>query len=83
MGLSVETAFLHRIYDDALQAGVRTLIGEFIPTKKNQPVEDFYSSHGFSQMKDPDKRYFWELDMVRSKVERPAWITITGASQLV
>jgi FkbH-like protein len=81
MGLSVETAFLHRIYNDALQAGVKTLIGEFISTKKNQPVEHFYSSHGFSQMKEPDRRHFWELNIGRSKVERPAWITVTGASQ--
>lgn len=81
MGLSVETAFLHKIYQDAVQAGIKSLMGEFIPTKQNQPVEDFYRNHGFTQMKEPDKRQFWELDVTTAKVERPAWVAITGASQ--
>jgi predicted enzyme involved in methoxymalonyl-ACP biosynthesis len=80
MGLSVERAFLHKIDEDARRAGVKMLIGEFIPTKKNRPVETFYSDHGFTHMEDVDKQQFWELDLACAKIERPAWVALTGAS---
>ena len=80
MGLSVERAFLHEIDEDARRAGIKTLIGEFIPTKKNQPVETFYSDHGFTHVEDVDKQQFWELDLACAKIEKPAWVALTGAA---
>lgn len=79
MGLSVETALLHKIYEDAAHKGIETLVGEFIPTKQNQPVEDFYSRHGFSRMTEPERGQYWKLNVCGSKIERPSWITLTGA----
>ena len=77
MGLSVETAFLHKIYEDAAHHGIRTLIGEFIPTKQNQPVEAFYSSHGFSRVKESHSHQFWTLNISEATIERPNWIART------
>jgi len=80
MGLSVETAFLQRIYYDAREAGVKTLIGEFIPTKKNQPTKDFYSQHGFRLTDGTDGHQIWVLDVITGTVEQPTWIETTGIS---
>lgn len=78
MGLSVETAFLSRIYQDADLAGIKTLVGIFIPTQKNKPVKEFYAQHGFCFIKDTDGQQRWELDMKSQTVKCPPWVTITG-----
>lgn len=80
MGLSVERAFLHRIYDDARQAGITTLIGEFIPTKKNQPVKDFYHTHGFRLINETDGHQIWDFSVKVGRIDKPSWITTTGVS---
>jgi len=82
MGLSVETALLQRIYEDACNSGARTLRGEFIRTNKNQPVEEFYSKHGFSLIKDVGGHQLWELDIMASTIEMPKWITMVGVETL-
>ena len=50
IGRKVETAFLATIVADAKKQGVSMLVGEFIPTQKNDPVKCFYSSHGFKEL---------------------------------
>ena len=79
MGLYVETAFLYRICADAARHACRTVIGEFIPTKKNQPVERFYADHGFSLRQETEKQQFWDLDLTVKQIAKPAWIEIMGA----
>jgi len=81
MGLGVETAFLERFHHDAREAGIRILIGEFIPTKRNQPAKDLYSRHGFNLVKESDGAQFWEHDVTVSKIAKPDWITTTGISR--
>lgn len=76
MGLGVETAFLERIYSDARQEGAVTLIGEYVQSKKNQPVKEFYAQQGFSLVKDEDGRQEWILNMAATPIKKPAWITI-------
>lgn len=76
MGLGIETAFLERIYSDAVSRRVVWLIGEYIQTKKNQPVKEFYSQHGFSLLKDEDGRQEWKLNVVDTRIRKPSWITI-------
>ena len=78
MGLSVETAFLQRIYQDARHAEIKTLVGEFLPTKKNRPVEDFYSQHGFSLIDKAEGHQLCGLDVTFAIIEKPDWITTTG-----
>jgi FkbH-like protein len=81
MGLFVETAFLHAIYQDAVGAGAAMLVGEFILTKKNQPAADFYSRHGFSRTTEKEEVQIWELDAAAREIKSPAWIHITTAPQ--
>lgn len=63
IGRRVETAMLALLERAAVQAGVRTLLGEFIPTVKNQPAAAFLPEHGFVA-RDGDWRL--ELDAPRA-----------------
>lgn len=75
MGLGIETAFLARICAEAVQAGVRNMIGEFMPTKKNQPVKELYAQHGFVLLKEAnDGRQEWALALPQTTVATPTWI---------
>jgi FkbH-like protein len=78
MGLTIEQAFLAIICRDALAAGVTTLLGEFIPSKKNHPVKDFYSQSGFTRQSDAEGYQIWECELASSKVKTPPWITMIG-----
>jgi len=75
MGLGVETAFLERIYCDAVRERVVRLVGEYVQTKKNQPVKEFYDQHGFSLLADDNGRQEWMLDVAASPIKKPSWIT--------
>jgi len=76
--LTIEQAFLARICQDAKDAGAITLLGEFIPSKKNHPVKDFYSQHGFTLKSDDGGHQLWEYELASFKVKTPPWITTTG-----
>src|SRR5262249_45494308 len=76
MGLSVETVFLKRISDAARLRDVAQLVGEFIPTAKNEPTADFYRRHGFRPAGDVDGIQSWIFDPRRDRIEDPTWISV-------
>jgi FkbH-like protein len=82
IGRGIETALLAHLADNAVRAGAKHLIGEFIATKKNAPCADFYSDHGF--VKDTSSRdaqtgsVFYQLDLATSAPTSPVWLTLEG-----
>jgi len=72
IGRKLETAFLASIVADAKKKGVSTIVGEYIPTKKNEPARSFYPDHGFSKHKD----FEWVLDSTKSTVSTPLWVEV-------
>jgi FkbH-like protein len=64
IGRTVEHFFLGDLLDRAAASGYRRLIGEFIPTKKNTPVQGLYEGMGFRLLPDVgDGVSRWELDL--------------------
>jgi len=49
MGRGIEDGILGYILQRAKEEGASTVKGEFIPTKKNKPCEDFLSDYGFKK----------------------------------
>jgi FkbH-like protein len=52
LGRGVENLFIEELLQLAKIRGSSVILGEFIPTKKNQQVESFYSSVGFAKLPD-------------------------------
>lgn len=77
IGRTVETALLSYIAAQARKAGAQRLKGWFIPTKKNAPAKDFYSSHGFAVTAEDGASQLWELDLGTHPVACPTWIRLT------
>ena len=82
IGRGIETALLAHLAGNAIRAGAKHLIGEFIATKKNAPCADFYPDHGF--VKDTPRKdaqtdaIFYQLDLTTSAPTSPAWLTLEG-----
>lgn len=76
IGRKVETAFLAEIVKDAKEQDISTLVGEYIPTKKNAPVKSFYVDHGFEKIKQEKDIHRWKLDLAKSNVEMPEWLVV-------
>jgi len=76
IGRKIETAFLAKIVEDAKEQSVSKLVGEYIPTQKNAPVKNFYSSHGFKKLAQEGKLSKWGLDLTKSTVKMPKWMEI-------
>lgn len=47
LGRGIESVFLARLANAILETGSETLVGQYLPTRKNKPAEDFYRKHGF------------------------------------
>lgn len=76
IGYGLETTLLARVCGDARAAGATALVGEFIPTKKNVPAQDFYPRHGFvpGAAGDAGGVTTYRRDLGDGGVARPAWV---------
>jgi len=79
IGRKIETAFLAKIINDAKRSGVSYLIGEYIPTSKNEPARLFYEDHGFEKIHEDKKLTRWRLNLKTSTVNIPEWVKIKDA----
>jgi len=74
IGYGVETALLAVVTEGARDAGVTTVIGEYVPTAKNAPARDFYSRHGFKEEGAKEGVTRWTMCLNESRIARPEWI---------
>jgi FkbH-like protein len=72
IGRGVEQAVLARVAHDSLSAGSRLLVGEFLPTAKNELVASFYETAGFVP-RDGAARQWWELSVAEADLRAPRW----------
>lgn len=63
LGRQVELATLNLVAAEAKKLGASSLLGEYIPTKKNEIVRDHYSKLGFSLESHHDTRVEYVLDL--------------------
>ena len=75
IGRKVEDALLAYIMDQARKGGAKTLVGEFIPTKKNAPAKDFYRTRGFTQTSVKDGVEIWEYGL-KEPVAYPQYLQV-------
>ncbi|MGB6903422.1 MAG: hypothetical protein WBD98_11385, partial [Acidobacteriaceae bacterium] len=54
IGRKVEDRILGKICELFRERGLAKVVGEFIPTRKNQQVAAFYDNHGFIVLSEQD-----------------------------
>ena len=66
LGRRVEEAVLAVVATAALQAGAKTLLGDYLPTKKNMMVAEHFGKLGFEKIEEMgDGATRWSLDLDR------------------
>ena len=70
IGRGVEDSMMNQIIEKAKLSGVKRIKGEFIPTAKNKPAENFYEKLGFKKEKD-----FWVFN-TDDTIKKPGHIKV-------
>jgi FkbH-like protein len=70
IGRGVEDSMMNQIIEKAKLSGVKRIKGEFIPTTKNKPAENFYEKLGFKKEKD-----FWVFN-TNDTIKKPGHIKV-------
>lgn len=77
IGRKIETAFLYKIINDAIEAKVEEIKAEFIPTKKNPLVKDFYKEHGFELIEEKENGTSkWCYKKLKRQIPYPKYLTV-------
>ncbi|MFH1606873.1 MAG: HAD-IIIC family phosphatase [Nanoarchaeota archaeon] len=75
IGRQVEETMLAYIIEEAKKENVKTLIGEFITTKKNIPAKDFYKKNGFKLIEKTNELQKWQYK-TNQKYNYPKFIKV-------
>ena len=70
MGRGVEEIMMNQIIESAKLSGVKRIKGEFIPTAKNKPAENFYEKLGFKK-----ENNFWVFNTADT-IKKPEHIKV-------
>ena len=76
IGRTVETAMLGFLAETSRNNGATFLRGWFLPTKKNTPAGEIYSSHQFQPVATEDGRTLWSLNLEEATIPYPEWIRL-------
>ena len=70
LGRRVENMVLQEVLSHGKSAGIRKLIGTYVPTERNRLAETHYQKLGFTQVtREPNETTVWELDVESAEVE--------------
>jgi FkbH-like protein len=72
----VERLAFKKILEIAIQWNCDTIVGEYLPTKKNSIVKDLYPNLGFSILEKNEKKYTYTYDV------RNNFITCTSIEEM-
>jgi FkbH-like protein len=77
IGRKVETAFLTKIINDAIAAKAQEIKAEYIPTKKNPLVKDFYQDHKFDIEEElADGTIKLSFKQLKKTIDFPKYLTV-------
>lgn len=74
IGRKIETAFLAEIINILKNENANELYGQYLPTKKNHIVSDFYKMHSFKLV--DKKNNFWKLNLSEGDIIKPIFIQV-------
>jgi FkbH-like protein len=76
IGRNIEFVFVSHIIKDLANKGYQTLTAEYIPTQKNEQVEDFYDKVGFNLIENIDGTKYYSLNIADFEPKKVGYIKI-------
>ena len=81
IGRTLESAILRFLEERAVSRSSREIVGEYLPTAKNEPCQDFYEDHAYFCAQKDDSRTLWCKSLDTHMTECPEWIKIEERPQ--
>ena len=78
IGRNIEFVYLNYIIKDLTVKGYQILTADYIPTKKNAQVEDFYDKVGFKLMENIDGTKHYTLNVANFESKKVDYIKINS-----
>jgi FkbH-like protein len=77
IGRKIETAFIYKVINDAVEAKIDEIQATYIPTKKNPLVKDFYKDHNFDLVEElTDGTTKWTFSKLKKPIAYPKYLTV-------
>ena len=76
LGRRVEDAFLAFLAERVRERGVRSLVGRYVESPRNEQVRSFYADRSFEREGDA-----YRLDLERTRLEPPAAVAVKAAAR--
>ncbi len=76
IGRNIEFVYVSHIIKDLANKGYQTLTADYIPTKKNAQVEDFYAKVGFTLIENIDGTNYYSLNIASFEPKKIDYIKI-------
>lgn len=76
IGRKVERAILGLLVQEAKKIGIKALVGEFRPTKKNAPAKDIFIQHGFKKVEESKNCKRWKLELADTNLKVPEFFQV-------
>jgi FkbH-like protein len=83
IGRGGEALLVHALGKLARRMGARALSGEFIPSKRNAQVRDFYGRLGFAGPERADGMYTWRWEFSQGSPGFPDWLQVNDPEGLL
>jgi FkbH-like protein len=80
LGRGVETAFLALCVETTARKGARTITGNYVPTKKNAQVANFYQCHGFTAIAETENETQFSLQWEPGRIAVPDHFMLVAAA---
>jgi FkbH-like protein len=83
IGRGAEELLVHALAKLAHEMGAVELIGEYIPSKRNAQVSEFYRRVGFQGPEPQGATSVWRWDLSRGLPDYPDWLELTDPEGLL
>ncbi|TEA45997.1 HAD-IIIC family phosphatase [Bacillus sp. BH2] len=79
----IETVVLSHVLKQAKNEGVNVVIGNYIPSKKNHIVKDFYINHGFNILSEENGAVVFDYNLSEMQLKEVPWIQLYTNGEVV
>jgi FkbH-like protein len=80
LGRRIETAMLASLCEYAIGSGARAIVGEYIPTEKNEQVKTLYDRLGFEQLAPSEHGTRHELRLDTATLPSTPWFDVDDST---
>jgi FkbH-like protein len=77
IGREIERAFICKLIEELKYRGITQVRGDYLPTRKNAMVKDFYGSCGWQQVRADEEQSSWIFEIGKMEPPSSRFVTVS------